>query len=267
MSRHSCFNSNKLRLRRIDHSPRMLRGTSQPQSDARLEVSLHLDAILFESDNVLYDASAWWRWFSRLISSHGVYVDHDTLCEIWKRDYLPSTKCGCGRWQALCDLLESIGIDKASIQEIHLAARPKWREFESGLRPLPGVVQTISQLNARQIKLAVMNTSGRNGAEFADQLARLQMDRCFSFQFTMDQITPSPTEAHLLNFAGNLLGHAGQVIAIVGKYRTTLETAKQLGWLTISCQGWPEILADVWIPTINALTDVVCPRVAARRAG
>jgi len=239
---------------------------NRQQSRPGLRMPLELDAILFESDDVLYDASAWWRWLTRLLTAHGVHTNHDTLSEIWKRDYLPSTRLGCGRWQAMRRLLSCIGIGKPSIQEIELAARPKWREFESGLRLLPGVLEVISQLNTWQVKLGVMNESGRSGSELQDCLSHLCLAGCFSFQATMDQLTPPRSERSLLNFAANHLGGKSQVVAIVGKDRPTLETAGQMGWFTISCQGWPDQSADVWIPHVDLLARVVRPRSHARQA-
>src|SRR6185295_15497297 len=127
------------------------------QSTRRSEQRSAIRGLLFDMEDVLYDATLWRRWLLQLLCRMGVKRDYRAFYRTWDSEFLVDVHRGRRDYaEALQTFLLSQGLSWAQIDEVEAASRVHGQELECGVRPLPGVLATIGELTARKIPMAVL---------------------------------------------------------------------------------------------------------------
>ena len=109
-------------------------------------------AVVFDMDDVLYDATLWRRWLLQLLARLGVKAEYRSFYRTWDAEYLIDVHRGRREYaEAFQAFLLAQGLSWAQIDEVEAASRVHSQELESGVRPLPGVAATINELAARSV--------------------------------------------------------------------------------------------------------------------
>jgi hypothetical protein len=113
---------------------------SGPRVRNSATLPLSCRGILFDTGDVLFDQTAWWRWVVRLLWQLGTPIQYSDLCHTWKTEFLGDVACGdCEYWDAVRALMRRVGLTAGQIDELVLASQTKHRQFLDTIRPLPGV--------------------------------------------------------------------------------------------------------------------------------
>ncbi len=192
-------------------------------------------ALLFEIDNVLHDATLWQRWLWQLLTRLGMQRDFHSFCTIWQRGYMHDVYCG-GRElaSAMRAFLTDCGLTTGQIDEVEASSSARRREFCDAVRPLPGVVKTISQLAGSGITLGVLANSECGADELRGRLDRLGLAGRFQFLFSSRDLGHAMPEGACYQAAIDTLRMPSHCVALVSCQHDELAGAASAGMRTVA---------------------------------
>lgn len=224
--------------------------------------------LLFDTGDVLFDQTAWWRWVVRLLWRLGTPVGYSDLCHTWKTEFRSDVNCG-GReyWDAFRALLRSVGLTAGQIEELVLAGRSKLRQSLETLRPLPGVRFTLTRLAAMDMPMGVLSNAASSRDDVIDRLNRLGISSCFQAVLSSYDLGERPSDRRGYCAAAGAMGMATSDIAFVGHDADELAGAANAGMLTIAYNYDADARADVYLDRFGQLIQTVSSRPTRRQAG
>ena len=233
---------------------------------ARVAVPLDVKAVIFV-DEALYDATAWWRWLSQRLSRFDVCQPFDTLYEKWQTEFLPSVRRGeRDRWAALNEFLPTIGLNRAQAGEVIASSQAQYRRLYDHVHPLPGTVETLTQMAHQGIRLVMLRHSRDSLVELHRTLRQWGVGQ--SIDLVIDGLAASSAGSQEKFFAGisTSIGLPRGSVAFVGRKDRQLAAAKAIGFATINCDGKTGPYTDLSITQIASLIGIVQPAPKLRRA-
>src|SRR5260221_6806754 len=130
--------------------------------------------LIVDVADVLYDATLWRRWLWRLVARLNPSTTYAKFYESWDRKYLADVNCGRREFgEAFQAFLLDSGLSWAQIDEIEAASRLRRHSLESNVRPLPGVVKTITQLAEWGLPMVAWSDAPLTAAKLIERLDRL----------------------------------------------------------------------------------------------
>jgi HAD superfamily hydrolase (TIGR01509 family) len=190
---------------------------------------------LFDLDNVLHDATHWQRWLWQLLARMGVQRDFHSFCGIWQRGYLHEVHRGGREFApALRAFLVDSGLSAGQIDEVEAASAARRREFGDNVRPLPGVVKTLSHLATAKIGLGILANSECCGQELCERLERLGLAARFQFVLSSRDLGHVKPEAECYQSALDMLRLPAQSVAVVSCHAEDLMGAAAAGLKTVA---------------------------------
>ncbi len=152
--------------------------------------------LIFDTADVLYDATSWRRWLLRLVSTLGVRANYASFYGEWDQRYLLDVHCGRREYtEAFQSFLMAAGLSWAQVDEVEAASRIQRENWELNLRPLPGVVKTVARLSEWGLALVAWADSPHPAARLAERLDRLGLAHRFQAvlsSFDLEAAQPSP---------------------------------------------------------------------------
>jgi phosphoglycolate phosphatase-like HAD superfamily hydrolase len=246
-----------------------------PVGDAELlavksSVSLPLESagLLFDTADVLFDATAWWHWLVQLLSRMGLRAHYPTLFRLWKHEYLSQVNCGRRNyWEAFQAFLHSAGLSRGQIEEVLIASEPKQRHFHSTMRLLPGVPWTLAQLASRGMPMGVLSYAHTSCQSVAEGLQKLGIGSYFRACLSSSELGFLPREGRGFRAAADAMHMAVTDLAFVGHDTDELAGARAAGMPTIAFNYDQDARADVFLDRFDQLMAVVRVKSTRRRAG
>lgn len=222
---------------------------------------------IFETHNVLYDATVWQRWLLHLLSRMGLTTHYDLFFRVWELEFAPRVNTGQIDFKdALAEFLTSTGMSSCHVKEVNLALRAKQKELFSGQRPLLGVVETVAEIARSNCPLAVSADTSLDSTELGTELANLGLTSCFSIiESSRDTgyLKPAPQCYMRIVTAMNV---PAESVVFVGHHEEHLCGASSLGLQTVALDS-PDIEATCHINRFSELTELVSSPDSIRRAG
>ncbi len=213
--------------------------------------------IVFDMDDVLYDATLWRRWLLQLLARFGVKTDFRAFYRTWDSEFLADVHRGHREYgEALQAFLLSQGLSWAQIDEVEAASRVHCQELETGERSLPGVTKTVSQLAARGIALAVLTDSPHPASRVAEKLERLGLAGCFQSVLTSFDLERTRPDARCYEAALAALGLPAPEVLYVGHDSLDLSAAAAVGWRTAAFNHDSDARADVYLSRFDELLEL-----------
>ncbi len=219
-----------------------------------------MDAVglLFDADDVLYDATVWRHWLVQLLSRLGMHTSHQAFFHLWERSFLVEAHCGrCDYWDALRGLLTSIGLARGQIDEVLAAASARRRQLDETVRALPGVARTLERLQHRGVRLGVVANDDAGSATLAQRLRRAGLNVEWHAIVTSYDVQCAMPEAHVYHAALTTLGLPAEQAAVVSHDRVELAGAAAIGMHTIAVHHEGDIVADVHLDRFDQLLTAV----------
>ena len=233
--------------------------TEPTPTEARFDVA----CLVFEADNVLFDATLWRRWLHQLLGRFGVLTDYETFFERWDREYLADVYRGRREFgEAFQSYLLSAGLTPAQFDEIEAASTAKRRDLATSTRLLPGVRSSLWQLHGAGFRLAVLTNNERSSSQIAAQLERVGLGGLFHTilsSFDLERTMPEPAAyATLLSS----VDETSERTAFVSSCPRSLAGATSAGLQTVSINA---SAATVGHTHFESLTDFAAWMSSAER--
>lgn len=212
-------------------------------------------ALLFEFDNVLYDATAWERWLLRVLRQVIISGDVRSLLSIWEQQFRVDVHRGrCSFLDGFTAFLRSLGLTAAQVQEIEAASEPRRRQFCDDIRPLPGVRKTLDELAGAGITLGVLADSASTGAALQSQLNQLGFGGLFSLVLSSVDLGAAKPDHLGFETALRQFGLPAARVGFVACRGEHLNAASRLGMPTIAFNCHGQASADVYLNRFDELT-------------
>ncbi len=219
---------------------------------------MDVDALVFDTSDVLFDATHWPRKLARLVNRMGVDVGYQEFIGRWERDFLPEVCRGRRDYdEVFCSFLLTWRLSWAQIDEIEADGRIQRRHFERDVRPLPGVARTLKAIVDRGFRLAAWADASEPAESVAALLGRLGLSGTFGSilcSFDLEATQPDP-QCYRACIAA--LGGAAYRIAYVGHDAVHLAAAQAAGLVTVAFNHPPTAVADFYLPQFDALLSLL----------
>jgi len=217
--------------------------------------------IIFDTADVLYDDTLWRRRLWQTAARLGVRAEYARWFAAWDDDYLPAVNCGRREpSEALQTFLLSAGLSWAKIDEIAADSLLDRRPGATGLRPLSGVVATITRLTELGIPLVAWADSAEPAGRLAERLDRLGLAGRFRACLTsMDLEAAQPDPRCYLAALACLHSAAGDTL-YVGHDSRHLAGAQRAGLITVAFNHAAGTVASYEPERFADLVDVAVDR-------
>lgn len=228
---------------------------------------MDISALLFDMDDVLYDATVWRRWLLRLLGHLGLHTHYDAFFHVWERCYLCDVYSGNrDYWDAFRSFLDAAGLSSGQVDEVTAASQTRKREFDLGIRAFPGVNSTLTRLSMAGVPLGVLCNSSRTSVELQHRLAQIGLGRHFQFVVSSRDLQRAMPVLETYQAALSQFGRNNEV-AYVGHDAVELDGAAKLGITAIgfnhSPSTEPEIAVDRFADLLNVVKLPSMSRLAA----
>lgn len=228
---------------------------------------MDVSALLFDMDDVLYDATVWRRWLLRLLGNLGLHTHYAPFFHVWEHSYLGDVYCGQREyWDAFRDFLSAVGLSAGQIDEVTAASCARRRQFDRGLRAFPGVKSTLARLSASGMPLGILCNSSHSRTDLQRRLAQIGLANHFEFVISSRDVKrrkPQPESYRLalqrFNLPSNRVGYVGHDAIELGG-------AAGEGMLAIAFNHGPDVEADVLMERFDELVTVASFHNVHRRA-
>jgi putative hydrolase of the HAD superfamily len=225
---------------------------------------LDVDAIVFDTADVLFDATYWPRKLARLVNRMGVSARYQEFIARWERDFLPEVCRGRREYEeALQSFLLTWGLSWANIDEIEADGRIQRRHAEHEVRTFPGVARTLRALALRGYRLAAWADSCEPAANVAAQLDRLGLSGVFGSILCSADLEVSQPDPQCYQACIAALGVAGERMGYVGHDADHLAAAKAAGLVTVAYNHPPAATADYYLPQFDTLLSLLATPLAS----
>jgi phosphoglycolate phosphatase-like HAD superfamily hydrolase len=243
-------------------------GPSDIAREAIVPLPASVSGLVFGTDDLLYDATVWWRWLLQLLSRMGMHTHFLAMYRVWRHEYLPGVVCGqCDFWDALRAMLRSAGLTSGQIDEVLVASRPRKLQLEQNVRPFPGVKSTLARLAASGIPMAVFSFSSDSNQCVSERLRSLGVLSYFSVVLSSVELGVRLTEAGGYRSAAEAIGIPSSEMAFVGHGAEDLAGAADAEMLTIAVNYDADARADVFLERFDQLDQTVQFQPVRRQTG
>lgn len=219
---------------------------------------MNVSGLLFDMDDVLYDATMWHRWLLQLLGRLGLHTHYRAFFCVWEREFLSEVYCGRrDYWDALRDFLQSSGLSRGQIDEVLAAGHARRRELQDSIRPLPGVLATIAKLHGMCVPMGILCNASCAAERLQRMLHTLGLGDRFQTvvsSFDLGCAKPAP---RAYSEALNSLGLPAEQVAFVGHCAVELSGAKRAGMATIAFNHDADAVADRYVQRFDELLTVL----------
>ena len=213
-----------------------------------------IDAVVMEMSGVLYDDTFWPRWLWQRLAKLGLAASFETFWSVCEQEYLPDVYAGRRElWDALCTYFVEMGLSRGRIEEVRIAAEARRLQWQSGLRPFPGVAATLTKLAARPLRLVVLTNSCCRGEELRERLATLGLDEFFSDVIASRDLGLALPAGEAWCELGRRLNVSLASVAFVSREGATLRGAATAGVVAI---GMHQARATSGVASLDQFADL-----------
>lgn len=245
-----------------------IRALWQPRHEPLGSLPGCVHGVVFDTGDVLYDATVWRRWLLKVLARLGLSTNYRSFYRVWDQDYLAGVHRGQGEfWEEFCRFLLAAGLSRAQIDEVLVACRARRQQWMATARPLPGVCSTLARLSQAGVPLAAISDSELTRDAIEAQLHRVGLSDAFQAVICsteLGHVKPEP-EGYLAALA--TLGLAAHDCVFVGHDREELEAATRLGMQTAAFNYDSDASADVYLGRFDILADLALARRPLTAAG
>lgn len=228
----------------------------QPQPIGSLDRPV--TGLLFDTCDVLYDATVWRRWLLQLLTRLGLHTNYRSFYRVWDQDFMADVHRGRREFQeAFRTFLLTAGLSPAQIDEVEAACQARRRQWETTARPLPGVKTTLCRLHAAGVVLGAVCNSEYPALVLSQRLGRFGLGGLFTTLISSIDLEQIKPEAVCYRTALDAMKLPAGRVAFVGHDAAQLDGAAAVGMPTVAVNFDPDARADVYLARFQDLTDVI----------
>jgi FMN phosphatase YigB (HAD superfamily) len=214
--------------------------------------------LLIDLCGVLYDESVWRLWLFKLVQHLGLHTTYTPFFRIWQRDYLDRVKrLELDYWEAFRLFLRSAGLTSGQTDEVEAAGHARYRQYESEILPLPGVVPVLSRLNELGVQLTLFSSAYFSSAEVGSRLKQLGLESYFQAALSVPELWRQYPDRPVFEVAMESTGLAPGRLAFIGRDTAMLAEAGAVGIRRIAVNYDDDAVADILIGNIDQLLEAV----------
>jgi FMN phosphatase YigB (HAD superfamily) len=221
-------------------------------------VATGIRALVFDMDDVLYDATVWQRWLAQLLGRLGKRIDYHEFFQTWERDYHAAACRGeFDMDHALRSFLHSQGFCRGMIDEVAAASQTQRRELTATIRLLPGVRSTLKRLKERGLKLAVVANVPLTTTEATQRLRKLGLSGTFAAVVTSFELRQTMPDELPYRTVLDALQTLPAETAMISHDETGLLGARRAGMNTIAFNFDAPVEAAIHLQRIEELYPLI----------
>lgn len=225
-------------------------------------------ALLFDADEVLYDATPGRRRLLRVLAQMGLHTQYACFFRIWERNFLRDVHRGVRPYlEAFRAFLTSFGFSAAQIDEVEAATNLKRRELETPERLLPGVREMLTRRDLAGVALGVLSNATVSGKEIETRLAELGIGGRFRWCFSSIDLQCALPDRAAYRAALDAMGMLPEEVAFVGHDGDELAGAALVGMPTIAINYEHDAVADIYLEHFQQVAGIIEPKSSLRMAG
>jgi len=253
---------------KLPHATVSLRPAPRPRLEPRQSLPGPIGGLVFDTGDVLYDATTWRRWLLKVLARLGLHTNYRSFYRVWDQDFLADVHRGQREfWEALESFLLSAGLSRGQIEEVQVAGRAQRRQWQATARLLPGVRRSLERLSQSGMPMAVVCDSELPRDAIEQLLGRVGLAETFGAVVCSRELGSAKPEAACYLAALEALQLAPQETPFVGHDRDELAAATRLGMPAIAFNYDPQAQADVYLDRFDELVDLVLSRRPLAAAG
>jgi phosphoglycolate phosphatase-like HAD superfamily hydrolase len=200
-----------------------------------------IDWLIFDLENVLYDATGWWQWMVQQLIRLGLHTDSESLRRVWECDFLVDVQFGrVDFWSQFGRFLQSLGLRRGQIAEMVVSARPRYEHLLQSSRAFPFVARTLQDLKRRRWRLGLAASTALGPPDVAQLLQRLRLTGCFDATLVSLEVGAGGRAGGVLVQLVGQLDTPPHSTAYIGSSPTELAAARIAGALTIGLATPPQ---------------------------
>jgi HAD superfamily hydrolase (TIGR01509 family) len=216
--------------------------------------------LVFESVNVLHDATVWNRWLWQLLCRMGSDWEFHHFCRTWRDRYLIEVYRGNRSFaDAFQAFLMDAGFTAGQVHEVEAASAARRRELCETIRPLPGVAKTLNRLAGAGVVMGVLTDTELQAAQLHERFVQMRIATRFRFLLSSVELRSAKPDAKGYEAARAALGLPAQAVAFVGCAAEDLRGAAAIGMQTIAVNYEAGAHADHCLNRFDELVDVCLP--------
>ena len=205
---------------------------------------MHVNGLLIDAENVLYDSTCWDRWLFKLLNRFGVVGSYLCHQKVWALDYLPDVNRGLiDYWVALRRYLISVGLTASQAEEVIAASRIRHTKSVESRRLFPAARIGLLRLSSAMPIALVANTF-ETGSQVSANLRRSGISSNVVNVLTSRDVGEAMPHEKFLRAALKKMSLPQVRIGLVSKNVDVLAKAAQLGLSTIGVAIDPAIKCD-----------------------
>ena len=212
-------------------------------------------ALIFDMGDILYDASQWRRWLHVELSKLGFSGTFQDLVFAWETKLVPVYEGRQAYDDAYRSLLEDLVPDVLTREAFHERSLAAKQQFESEQRrPFPGVRETLKELRAAGLKLAVLSDNESSSSVVRARLGELGLEELFHVVLTSKDIGHAKPDARAYLAVLKELQLSPEEAVFVAHDQDELDGADQVG---LKAVAWETTGSTVRHETIPDFRDLV----------
>ncbi len=155
---------------------------------------MRYQAVIFDMGDIFFDATVWRRSLTQYLQRAAVQIDYPELCRRWEAKLVDVYLARREYWEAFREFMADLSLTDDAVDRAVAFARQKADGIEK--RTLfDGVAETLAQLKAMGLKLAVLSDTESREARVRRRLADLGIEDCFDAVLTsvdVGYVKPDP---------------------------------------------------------------------------
>ena len=217
---------------------RRSRGLRPPLSsyEAQASLPLRVTGLVISAEEILYDATDWWRWMVKILCRHGLQANYEAIYGVWRRDFLDAVnRREMEYWPAFCQFLRAVGCSPVQISELLVAALPRRAQFEREIRSIPDVRKTLRRLRERRLRLAVVSCAPVPSDHIVERMRHVGLFDEFEQVVTAWELRHATSDSTLYRQIAARWNLRVEQVAMIGRDPIEVAAAAAAGMTTISC--------------------------------
>ncbi len=217
-----------------------------------------VEGLLLDACNTLYDATGWRRWLLQVLRRLGLNTQYESLFYVWERDYLDAVHRGQrAPCEAIRSFLQALGLSRGQIEEVAATCEARRLRWETEIRLLPGVKNTLREISSAGIPLAVVSNTEHTSHVLRERLENMGLRNTLTAVVTSRDLGCTKPDPRCYNAALETLDLHAHQAAFVGHDGEELAGATRLGMQTIAFNPSQDLEANALMTRFAELTELV----------
>lgn len=211
--------------------------------------------MIFDNGDILFDASVWRKWLHGEFQQLAIELSFEQLVEHWEAELVEVYRGKAKYWDQFTNFLDRLNVPNEARSNLTEAAQQKALDVQTDRAPMPGVPETLAELQALGVRLAVLSDTEGGEAGVRTILRQLRIESYFDKVIASSDIGHCKPEPAAFAYAVEALGLAHEECAFVAHDIDELTGAQQVDLFAIAYNDNPAAPRDATIKHFSELLE------------